>query len=133
VLNARGAATTVSSRAQANRLRSFSSATRARRDGPARADPPVVPIPPVSRWAGLLDEDEAVQHDQRHALFNVGAAGHARRGRATRLAVHDTVLLASDGLFGNLFIDEIIDTDLQRPVGRRGRPAFVARARADER
>ncbi len=61
--------------------------------------------------AGLLDEDEAVQHDQRHVLFNVVGSPEMRVevGPVLQLAVRDTVLLASDGLFDNLFIDEIVD------------------------
>lgn len=62
--------------------------------------------------AGLLDEDEAVQHDQRHVLFNVIGSPDMRVevGPALQLAARDTVLLASDGLFDNLFIDEIVDS-----------------------
>lgn len=62
--------------------------------------------------AGLLDEDEAVQHDQRHVLFNVIGSSEMRVevGPALQLAVRDTVLLATDGLFDNLYIDEIVDT-----------------------
>jgi len=62
--------------------------------------------------AGLLDADEAVQHDQRHVLFNVIGSPQMRVevGPALQLAVHDTVLLASDGLFDNLFVDEIVDS-----------------------
>jgi protein phosphatase len=62
--------------------------------------------------AGLLDEDEAVRHDQRHVLFNVIGSPDMRVevGPALQLAVRDTVLLASDGLFDNLFIDEIVDS-----------------------
>ncbi len=61
--------------------------------------------------AGLLNEHDAVQHDQRHVLFNVIGSQDMRVeiGPALQLAVHDTVLLASDGLFDNLFIDEIVD------------------------
>jgi serine/threonine protein phosphatase PrpC len=60
----------------------------------------------------LLDEDEAVRHDQRHVLFNVIGSPDMRVevGPALQLAMRDTVLLASDGLFDNLFIDEIVDS-----------------------
>src|SRR5262249_39299384 len=62
--------------------------------------------------AGLLDADEAVQHDQRHILFNVIGSPDMRVevGPALQLPMRDTVLLASDGLFDNLFIDEIVDS-----------------------
>ena len=61
--------------------------------------------------AGLMNEDEAVKHDQRHVIFNVIGAPDMRvdMGAAVKIAVHDTVLLASDGLLDNLFADEIID------------------------
>ncbi len=61
--------------------------------------------------AGLMDEDEAVQHDQRHILFNVIGAEDMRVeiSGLVKLAALDTVLLASDGLLDNLFADEIID------------------------
>ena len=61
--------------------------------------------------AGLLDENEAVQHDQRHILFNVIGAQDMRVeiGTAVRLADRDTVLLATDGLLDNLFFDEIVE------------------------
>ena len=68
--------------------------------------------------AGLLDENEAVQHDQRHVLFNVIGSLDMRVeiGPALQLAVHDTVLLATDGLFDNLFIDEIVDAIRAGPL-----------------
>jgi len=69
--------------------------------------------------AGLMDENEAVQHDQRHVLFNVVGSPDMRVevGPALQLAVHDTVLLASDGLFDNLYIDEIVDAIRSGPLG----------------
>lgn len=68
--------------------------------------------------AGLLDEDEAVQHDQRHLLFNVIGSPDMRVevGATLQLAVRDTVLLASDGLFDNLFIDEIVESISSGPL-----------------
>lgn len=60
--------------------------------------------------AGLLDANEAVEHDARHLLFNVIGAADMRIeiGAPTRLDRLDTVLLSSDGLLDNLFIDEIV-------------------------
>jgi len=68
--------------------------------------------------AGLLDEDEAMSHDQRHVLFNVIGSPDMRVevGPSLELAVRDTVLLASDGLFDNLFIDEIVDAIRKGPL-----------------
>jgi serine/threonine protein phosphatase PrpC len=68
--------------------------------------------------AGLLDENEAVSHDQRHILFNVIGAPDMRVeiGTAHKLAVRDTVLLASDGLLDNVFVGEIIEIMRKGPL-----------------
>jgi PPM family protein phosphatase len=68
--------------------------------------------------AGLLDAEEAMQHDQRHVLFNVIGSPDMRVeiGTALRIADRDTVLLASDGLLDNLYLDEIIDAIRIGPV-----------------
>jgi protein phosphatase len=81
--------------------------------------------------AGLLDENDAVQHDQRHILFNVIGSTEMRVvvGPALQLAVRDTVLLASDGLFDNLYIDEIVDTIRRGPLVAAA-DRLVARVRA---
>lgn len=62
--------------------------------------------------AGLLDEKEAVRHDARHLLFNVIGSADMRIeiGTPARLDAFDTVLLSSDGLLDNLYIDEIVAT-----------------------
>jgi len=61
--------------------------------------------------AGLLDEDEAIEHDSRHLLFNVIGAPDMRIeiGTPVRVDVYDTVILSSDGLLDNLFVDEIVN------------------------
>ncbi len=68
--------------------------------------------------AGLLDAEAAVQHDQRHILFNVIGSPDMRVeiGTAIRLADRDTVLLASDGLLDNLYPDEIINIIRSGPL-----------------
>src|SRR5690606_35529750 len=68
--------------------------------------------------AGLLDEDEAVRHAERHVLFNVLGTEDMRVeiGGAVKLATFDTVLLASDGLLDNLFADEIVDIIRTGPI-----------------
>jgi len=60
--------------------------------------------------AGLIDEFEAMHHEERHIVSNmVGYDGmHIDVGPPLKLAARDTVLLATDGLFDNLHIDEII-------------------------
>ena len=120
---ARGAATTlVVAQLDATRLRSYhvgdSELLAVGQRG--RIKQRVVPHSPTgfAVEAGLLDEDEAVQHDQRHVLFNVIGSSDMRVevGPALQLALRDTVLLASDGLFDNLYIDEIVDTIRRGPL-----------------
>jgi serine/threonine protein phosphatase PrpC len=120
---ARGAATTlVVAQLTAARLRSYhvgdSELLAVGQRG--RIKQRVVPHSPTgfAVEAGLLDADEAVQHDQRHVLFNVIGSPDMRVeiGPALQLAVHDTVLLASDGLFDNLFIDEIVESIRMGPL-----------------
>ena len=120
---ARGAATTlVVAQLDATRLRSYhvgdSELLAVGQRG--RIKQRVVPHSPTgfAVEAGLLDEDEAVQHDQRHVLFNVIGSSDMRVevGPALQLAARDTVLLASDGLFDNLFIDEIVATICSGPL-----------------
>jgi len=120
---ARGAATTlVVAQLDATRLRSYhvgdSELLAVGQRG--RIKQRVVPHSPTgfAVEAGLLDEDEAVQHDQRHVLFNVIGSSDMRVevGPALQLAVRDTVLLASDGLFDNLYTDEIVDTIRSGPL-----------------
>ena len=61
--------------------------------------------------SGMLDVDEAVHHEERHLVSNVVGAADMRIevGAAQRVASRDTLLLASDGLFDNLYLDEIVD------------------------
>jgi protein phosphatase len=120
---ARGAATTlVVAQLDATRLRSYhvgdSELLAVGQRG--RIKQRVVPHSPTgfAVEAGLLDEDEAVQHDQRHVLFNVIGSSDMRVevGPALQLAARDTLLLASDGLFDNLYTDEIVDTIRTGPL-----------------
>lgn len=132
---ARGAATTlVIAQLEGRRLRSYhvgdSELVAVGQRGLVKQR--VVPHSPTgfAVEAGLLDEDEAVQHDQRHVLFNVIGSPDMRVevGPALQLAVRDTVLLASDGLFDNLFIDEIVDTIRKGPLAAAA-DRLVERAR----
>jgi len=61
--------------------------------------------------SGLLDVDEAVHHEERHLVSNVVGAPDMRIeiGAARRIAKRDTLILASDGLFDNLYQDEIVE------------------------
>lgn len=60
--------------------------------------------------AGLLNEDDALHHHERNVVSNmVGFPRmHIELGPCIDLAAQDTVLLASDGLFDNLYIEEIV-------------------------
>jgi serine/threonine protein phosphatase PrpC len=80
--------------------------------------------------AGLLDEDEAVEHDARHLLFNVIGAPDMRIeiGTPVKLGCYDTVLLSSDGLLDNLYLDEIVGI-VRAGSLRRAADALVKLAR----
>ena len=67
--------------------------------------------------SGLLDEVEAMYHGERHLVSNlVGMQSmHIDIGPRQPLAARDTVIVASDGLFDNLHLDEIIQ------IGKSGR------------
>lgn len=61
--------------------------------------------------AGVLDEGEALQHEERHLVSNfIGTADmRVEIGSTLELARRDTVVIASDGLFDNLHIPEIAE------------------------
>jgi serine/threonine protein phosphatase PrpC len=67
--------------------------------------------------AGVLDEEEAMHHDQRHLISNAIGSGemYIEIGSALEMAPRDTVVVASDGLFDNLHTDEIVE------ICRKGR------------
>ncbi len=68
--------------------------------------------------SGLLDEDEAMNHEDRHLVSNMLGTPDMRIevGSTIELARYDTLLLASDGLFDNLTIDEIVDRVRKGPL-----------------
>ncbi len=59
--------------------------------------------------SGMMGEEEAMYHDDRHYVSNlVGSKSmHIEIGPAVTLAARDTIVLASDGLFDNLHLDEV--------------------------
>ena len=61
--------------------------------------------------SGMLDEKEAIHHEQRHIVSNVigSASMKIEIGPTIQLKPYDTVLIASDGLFDNLHVREIVD------------------------
>lgn len=68
--------------------------------------------------AGFLNEDEAMNHEERHLVSNITGTPDMRieMGSTIRLAPRDTLLLASDGLFDNLHIEEIIENMRKGPL-----------------
>lgn len=60
--------------------------------------------------AGLLDESEAMHHEERHLISNMVGSADMRieMGSPVKLAARDTVLIASDGLADNLHPSEIV-------------------------
>ncbi len=68
--------------------------------------------------AGLLDENDAMHHEERHVVSNAIGSSDMRIdvGPPVRLAPRDTVLLASDGLFDNLHMKEIVATVRKGPL-----------------
>jgi len=59
--------------------------------------------------AGLINADEAIYHEERHLVSNIIGTTDMRVeiGPGIKLAPHDTLVIASDGLFDNLHIEEI--------------------------
>lgn len=68
--------------------------------------------------AGVLDEAEAMHHEDRHVVSNMVGTPDMRIevGSAIELAARDTLLLASDGLSDNLHIQEIIEIIRMGPL-----------------
>ena len=68
--------------------------------------------------AGMIDEREAMVHEERHMVSNlVGSADmKIEIGPLIRMAERDTLLLASDGLFDNLWFDEIVERIRKGPL-----------------
>lgn len=62
--------------------------------------------------AGLLSEQQAISHEDRHLVSNVlGDAGMSVAvGSPISLAPRDTIVLASDGMFDNMYREEIAST-----------------------
>ncbi len=68
--------------------------------------------------AGVLDEGEAMHHEERHLVSNMIGTPDMRVeiGSTLALAERDTVLLASDGLADNLHTDEIVARARKGPL-----------------
>ena len=61
--------------------------------------------------AGVISEEEAIHHEDRHIVSNVVGTldTHIEIGPQRKLSARDTLLIASDGLFDNLHVDEIVE------------------------
>jgi serine/threonine protein phosphatase PrpC len=84
--------------------------------------------------AGLLDETDAMHHEERHVISNVigSAEMHIEVGSAIELAPRDTLLLASDGLSDNLHMPEIVECMRKGPLAEASRRlATMARERME--
>ncbi len=68
--------------------------------------------------AGVLDERDAIHHEDRHLVSNVIGSpdAHIEVGTRRRMDTRDTVIIGSDGLFDNLHIDEIIEFSRKGPL-----------------
>lgn len=72
--------------------------------------------------AGVLSEDEAFIHEDRHVVSNIvgGQDLHITLGGNVAMSKRDTLLLASDGVTDNLRQSEIIDTIRHGPLRECG-------------
>lgn len=68
--------------------------------------------------AGLIGEDEALDHEDLHVISNVIGSNEMRMevGPKIPMAALDTLLIASDGLFDNVLPDEIVEIIRTGPV-----------------
>lgn len=80
--------------------------------------------------AGLLDEADAIHHEERHLISNFLGSPEMRIeiGPPRRMSLRDTLILSSDGLLDNLLTDEIVERCRKGPL-----PAAVERLVADAR
>ena len=61
--------------------------------------------------AGVLSENDALHHEERHLLSNlVGSQDmHIEIGPKLKLMARDKILVASDGLWDNMYLEEIVE------------------------
>lgn len=70
--------------------------------------------------AGLIEADDAIYHKERHLVSNIIGSTDMRVeiGPRIELAPRDTLVIASDGLFDNIPIDEIVNIIRIGPLPR---------------
>lgn len=68
--------------------------------------------------SGIIDEREALEHEDRHLVSNlIGVEEmHVEIGPTLKLAPRDMLVLASDGLWDNLLLEEVIDHTRRGPA-----------------
>lgn len=68
--------------------------------------------------AGMMNDREAIRHEERHIISNIVGFDDMRIeiGPSLQLATHDTVVIASDGLFDNLLIGAIANRISSGPL-----------------
>lgn len=71
----------------------------------------------------MLDEETAMFHSDRHLVSNMVGMPDMRieMSPPVRLAPRDTVVMASDGLFDNLYTGEVVDLVRTGPLAVAGR------------
>lgn len=76
--------------------------------------------------AGMLDENEAVHHEERHIVSNVVGSADMRIeiGATIKLSPYDTLVISSDGLFDNLYVDEIVELVRKGNLENAGKQLF---------
>lgn len=68
--------------------------------------------------SGMLNEEDAIFHEERHLVSNIVGTTDMRIeiGPQITLAARDTILLASDGLFDNLQVPEVVANIRKGPI-----------------
>jgi serine/threonine protein phosphatase PrpC len=59
--------------------------------------------------AGMLHSDDALHHDERHLISNIVGSPemHIDIGPVQKLSPRDRIVVASDGLWDNMYVDEV--------------------------
>ncbi len=68
--------------------------------------------------SGIVDERDAMHHEERHVVSNVVGVPAMRLelGPQMELSARDSILLATDGLFDNLHVEEIVERLRKGPL-----------------
>jgi len=78
--------------------------------------------------SGLLDQDEAVGHEERHYVSNVVGSNEMRIdiGPILTMSKRDRLLIASDGVSDNLLIQDIIELIRSGPIEKAAKRLLQA-------